>query len=124
MKRYYDPESGGFFISTIHNDIPKQAVLITLEEHTALLEALSQGKQIKVDENGYPIAVNPSSPPESPEPTYDELRQAAILEKWPMPSQLEALTEAAESPERPEKLNALLAYVQEIKAKYPKPEGE
>lgn len=60
--------------------------------------------------------------PEPPAPTYDKLRQAAILEKWPMAAQLEALTEAAEDPARPEKMNQLLADIQDIKAQYPKPE--
>ncbi|MFV0348436.1 MAG: hypothetical protein ACK5JO_07590 [Halodesulfovibrio sp.] len=61
-------------------------------------------------------------PPAPPAPTYDEQRRAAILEKWPLPAQLEALTEAAESPQRPEKLAALLADIQGIKELYPKPE--
>ncbi|WP_430735174.1 hypothetical protein [Halodesulfovibrio aestuarii] len=60
--------------------------------------------------------------PAPPEPTYAELRQAAILEKWSMAAQLEALTEAAENPARPKKMNQLLADIQEIKAQYPKPE--
>lgn len=63
------------------------------------------------------------APPAPPAPTYDEQRRAAILEKWPLPAQLEALTEAAESPQRPEKLAALLADIQGIKALYPKPES-
>lgn len=60
--------------------------------------------------------------PEPPEPSYEEQRQAEILARHPVPQQLEALTEAAENPSRPDKLNALLADIQDIKARYPKPE--
>ncbi|WP_243546213.1 hypothetical protein [Pseudodesulfovibrio tunisiensis] len=60
--------------------------------------------------------------PEPPEPSYEEQRQAEILARHPVPQQLEALTEAAENPSRPDKLNALLADIQDIKVRYPKPE--
>lgn len=63
---------------------------------------------------------HPASEP--PEPSYEEQRQAEILARHPVPQQLEALTEAAENPSRPDKLNALLADIQDIKARYPKPE--
>lgn len=62
--------------------------------------------------------------PTPPPPTYAELRQSAILEKWPMAAQLEALTEAAENPVRSELLDALLSDIQQIKAQYPKPDAE
>ncbi|SOB60649.1 protein of unknown function [Pseudodesulfovibrio profundus] len=57
----------------------------------------------------------------APAPSYVEQREAAILEKWPIPQQLEAHIEAAEDPPRMEKLNALLADVKAIKELYPKP---
>ncbi|MEZ6852784.1 hypothetical protein [Halodesulfovibrio aestuarii] len=77
MKRYYDPESGGFYLSTVHQEIPQRAVPITLEEHSALVRALEQGKVIQLDENGHPIAVEP---PALPEPTEQELTQQRIIE--------------------------------------------
>ncbi len=60
---YYSKSTGGFYCAEIHgNAIPKDAVPITREEHTALFKAQSQGKSIQSDDNGYPIAVEPPSP--------------------------------------------------------------
>jgi transposase len=116
----YSPSKRGFFDPRLHGkNIPADAVEISADEHRALLTAQAQGKVIQPDENGRPVAVDPPAPPA---PTYDEQRRAAILAKWPLPAQLEALTEAAESPQRPEKLAALLADIQGIKELYPKPE--
>jgi transposase len=119
----YSPSKNGFYHPAVHGiNVPPDAVEITVGEHHALLAAQAQGKVIQPDENGRPVAVDPPVPPPPPAPTYDEQRRAAILEKWPLPAQLEALTEAAESPQRPEKLTALLADIQGIKELYPKPE--
>ncbi|WBF68245.1 hypothetical protein LN040_03840 [Desulfovibrio subterraneus] len=119
MKKY-SPSRKGFYDTEIHgSNIPADSVEITDDEHRALLAAQAQGKIIQPDENGRPVAMEPPAPPA---PTYDEQRRAAILAKWPLPAQLEALTEAAESPQRPEKLAALLADIQGIKELYPKPE--
>ncbi|SHI61444.1 hypothetical protein ACQ0P8_02170 [Halodesulfovibrio aestuarii] len=123
MKRYFSPETKSFYIEGV-GSIPADAVPVTLEQHIEMQSAKENGKIIQSDENGKPVAVEPPPEPEPEPPTYEELRQTAILEKWPMAAQLEALTEAAEDPARPEKMNQLLADVQEVKAKYPKPEGE
>jgi len=56
------------------------------------------------------------------EPTYAELRQNEILETWPLTRQAEAMTEYYMG--RPELQQQLLAFIQEVKNKYPKPEVE
>ncbi|MCX8566968.1 MAG: virus tail fiber assembly protein, lambda gpK [Glomeribacter sp. 1016415] len=67
---YYSKSEPGFYCVGIHGDnIPKDAVSITQEEHTALLNAQSKGKWIQSDENGYPVAVDP--PPLTPEEWAD-----------------------------------------------------
>ena len=63
---FYSPTTGGFYTAEIHGDnIPADAVEITIEEHAALIEGQSMGKVIVADENGRPILQDP--PPPSPE---------------------------------------------------------
>ena len=63
---FYSPTTGGFYTAEIHGDnIPADAVEITVEEHQALIEGQSLGKRIVADENGRPILQDP--PPPSPE---------------------------------------------------------
>lgn len=60
---FYSKSTGGFYGAAIHGDrIPADAVEITAEEHAALLETQSSGKQITADENGYPIVIDPPQP--------------------------------------------------------------
>lgn len=51
---------------------------------------------------------------------YKVARQAAILESWPIDKQMEAITEYMEKPSRPEKMNQLKEFIQQVKLKYPK----
>ena len=63
---FYSPTTGGFYTREIHGDnIPADAVEITVEEHQALIEGQSMGKVIVADENGRPILQDP--PPPTPE---------------------------------------------------------
>ncbi|MEZ6852788.1 hypothetical protein [Halodesulfovibrio aestuarii] len=104
----------------------KNVVVATVSHQPNMDDELAQGR--KVVETAEPVGIGWSYQdglfvaPQSELPSYAELRQAAILEKWPMAAQLEALTEAAEVPARPEKMNQLLADIQEIKAQFPKPD--
>ncbi len=50
--------------------------------------------------------------------TYDKQRKEAILEKWPVDKQLEAITESSLG--RPEKMGALLTDIEAIKSAIPK----
>jgi hypothetical protein len=52
----YSKETGGFYVDAIHgNNIPPDAVAISEEQHTALIEGQVLGKIIVGDENGYPV---------------------------------------------------------------------
>jgi hypothetical protein len=63
---FYSKVTGGFYDTAIHGDnIPADAVEISNEEHSALLEAQSHGKIIHGDTLGNPVAVDP--PPPTPE---------------------------------------------------------
>ncbi|TXH52818.1 MAG: hypothetical protein E6Q97_14690 [Desulfurellales bacterium] len=63
---FYSPTTGGFYTREIHGDnIPADAVEITVEEHQALLEGQSQGKPIQADVTGRPVLADP--PPPAPE---------------------------------------------------------
>lgn len=60
---FYAKSTGGFYDVDIHgNNIPQDAVEITNEEHTALLEGQSQGKVIVADKDGYPVLQDPPPP--------------------------------------------------------------
>lgn len=68
---FYSQSAGGFYSAEIHGDnIPSDAVEITIEEHAALLDAQAQGKRIEADVHGKPVAVVHL-------PTPDELAVAA-----------------------------------------------
>lgn len=72
---HYSPSHNSFYTSEIHGDnIPADAVEITVEEHQALLEGQSQGKRIVADENGYPVLQDP------PPLTLDEVKAAKLAE--------------------------------------------
>lgn len=63
MSIYYAKSTGGFYAREINGDaIPSDAVEITADEHAALLDAQSQGKIIKSDKDGKPVAVDPPKP--------------------------------------------------------------
>lgn len=63
---FYSKSTNGFYDASIHGDnIPADAVEITVEKHQILLEGQSQGKRIVADENGFPVLVDP--PPPTPE---------------------------------------------------------
>lgn len=57
---FYSKSTGGFYDTAIHGDnIPEDAVEISTEEHSALINGQSQGKRIVADENGFPMLVDP-----------------------------------------------------------------
>ena len=69
---FYAKSTGGFYDEAIHGEnIPKDAVEITNEEHTSLLNAQSSGKIITAGNDGKPVAVDqpayeaqlPANPP-------------------------------------------------------------
>ena len=63
---FYSKTTGGFYFREIHGDkIPSDAIEITTEQYSALLEGQSYGKIISADENGYPILIDPVPPSES-----------------------------------------------------------
>lgn len=74
----YSKNTNGFYLPEIHGDaIPSDAVEITNERHTELLDGQSAGKIITADENGYPILVDP--PPAQPfVPQRVTMRQARL----------------------------------------------
>lgn len=76
---FYSKTTGGFYTRETHGDnIPADAVEITIEEHQALLEGQSQGKRIVADATGRPILQDP--PPPSPEQIMSRLE--ARVQLW------------------------------------------
>ena len=91
---FYSKTTGGFYTREIHGDnIPADAVEITVEKYQALLEGQSQGKIIAADANGYPILVDPPLPDPVPPTILEQitaiestitnrrLREAALTEE-------------------------------------------
>ena len=65
---FYSKSTGGFYDAAIHGEnIPADAVEITVEQHAALLGAQANGKRIGADEGGNPVAIDP------PAPTYEQI---------------------------------------------------
>ena len=61
---FYSKTTGGFYDTAIHGDnIPADAVDITLTEHAALLLGQSQGKLITADTLGRPVLTDPPPKP-------------------------------------------------------------
>lgn len=61
---FYSKTAGGFYASDIHGEsMPADVVGIPKGLHEALLLAQSLGKRIVADAAGYPVAVDPASPP-------------------------------------------------------------
>lgn len=60
---FYSKSTGGFYTREIHGDnIPGDAVEITVAEHAALIEGQSMGKRIVSDATGRPILQDPPPP--------------------------------------------------------------
>jgi hypothetical protein len=76
----YSKSTGGFYTPEIHGEnIPSDAVEVTDEQYADLFEGQGQGKEIKSDENGFPILVEPPIPEPPTPPTKEEL-MAKLLE--------------------------------------------
>jgi len=57
---FYSANTKGFYDSAIHgNNIPADAVEITVEEHAALIDGQSKGRPIKTDLSGRPFNAEP-----------------------------------------------------------------
>ena len=61
-KIYYSAQTGGFYDSSVHQNIPEGAKEISLQERDDLLQEQSQGKVIVADSEGFPIAAAPAPP--------------------------------------------------------------
>jgi hypothetical protein len=55
---FYSKQTGGFYDPAIHKTLPPDAVPITPAEWTALLQSQADGKEIKGDGGGKPIAAD------------------------------------------------------------------
>ncbi|WP_334109224.1 hypothetical protein [Methylobacillus sp.] len=78
---YYSKQTGGFYSREINGDnIPSDAVAITPEQHAALLQVQSEGKQITADENGFPVLADPPpAPPYVPQQVTRAQGKAALI---------------------------------------------
>lgn len=62
MQYYYSASTGGFYVSTIHSDIPEDAKEISEEKYSALLAGQNTGKIILADSEGFPVLVDAPAP--------------------------------------------------------------
>jgi hypothetical protein len=65
---FYSPSTGGFYDPSINTEIPGDAVEISREYWMELLNGLSMGKMIVMNDQGYPVLVD------RPGPTPEELQ--------------------------------------------------
>lgn len=95
---YYSQTSKGFYDTAIHGDnIPDDAVEITADEHTVLMQGQSDGKRIVPDATGRPILIDP--PPPEPFVPYavSRFQARAALHLAGLLDQVEALMAAPEA---------------------------
>ena len=60
---FYSKTTGGFYDRAIHGDnIPADAVEITKEQYSTLLDGQSSGKRIVADGDGFPVLQYPPAP--------------------------------------------------------------
>lgn len=60
---FYSKTTGGFYSRDIHGEnIPADAVEITVELHVALIEGQAGGQRIVPDENGFPMLSDQLAP--------------------------------------------------------------
>lgn len=106
---YYSKSTRGFYCEEINGDnIPSDAVPITLEEHVALLYGESQGKSIRADAEGRPYL--------SDEPsivlTYAQKR---VGEYPPIEDYIDGVVKGDQ-----QQIDNYIAACLAVKAKYPK----
>lgn len=98
---FYSRQTGGFYDTEIHGEnIPADAVEITREQHAALLQGQSEGKQITADENGFPVLIDPPpAPPYVPQQVTNAQGAAALIQAglWqPVLDYVDAMTDPTE----------------------------
>ena len=89
MKTYYSAKNSGFYNDEIHSEnIPSDAVEISENTHSQLLNEQSRGKLIVPNSTGQPIAVEP------PSLSVDELKTSAkkIIDSAAEASRLKFIT--------------------------------
>lgn len=80
MTIYFNPVEMAFYSDEIYSDIPSQAVQLSNDQYTALLNGQSQGKQIIADKTGRPVLIDPQ-PSAAHVLNLDALRWEISVEK-------------------------------------------
>jgi hypothetical protein len=112
---FYSAKAAGFYDAALHgNNIPPDAVMITSEQHAALLAGQSQGKRIVADAAGRPFLQDPPPPTSAEIAASVTAARAAAYRDESDPLFFKAQRGEATMQE-------WLAKVEEIKARYPRP---
>ncbi len=106
---FYAKSTGGFYTKEIHGDnIPKDAVKITVDEYNLLMDGQAEGKQIIGNDSGVPVLTKAIEI----EHTYAEKRA------YEYPSIQEYLDGVVKGDQS--QINNYIAKCLAVKAKYPK----
>lgn len=110
---FYSAKTGGFYDAAIHGDnIPKDAVEISTEDHAALIDGQSKGKVITADKKGNPVLTDPLPP------TAEELAaQVAALRQAAYTAEADPLFFMYQRGKATKE--EWLAKIEEIKTRYP-----
>lgn len=93
---YFSKTTNGFYDNQVNDVIPADAVEITQQKHQELLAAQSNGKAIKSDKKGNPVAAERILAPLTPEESINVYEAAAKLaldnlaKSWGYDSMVEA----------------------------------
>lgn len=118
MSKYFSAAIGGFYDSGFHTpeQIPADAIEITDEQHISLLNGQSSGKIIKANSKGKPTLVDPPKPSlRDILASIDAQRQAAYQKEA---DPLFFMYQRGEINKE-----SWLAKIDQIKERFPKPEG-
>lgn len=112
MKIYFSPSTGGFYNDDIHQGIPKDAVEVSTNEYSTLMDAQAAGKKIVAGTGGRPKAVDHA--PITPNAEEIKIARAAAYK-----SEADPLFFKAQRGEAT--MDEWKAKVEEIKVRYPDP---
>lgn len=117
--KFYDVDSGGFYDSVIHKNIPSGAVKLSTEEYEGLKALLGAGHTVSLHKGS--LVVSPPDVPTSAQ-LVDEARanRLAAYRIESDPLKIEAEHDAIVNGGGPD-YSAWLAKVAEIKERYPFP---
>jgi hypothetical protein len=78
-KYFYSPSTGGFYLESVHDYIPDDAVKIDSETYNSLLSGQEKGLVITADKKGNPQLTHPPALSKTEELALAEAKRASLM---------------------------------------------